>query len=127
MWKNPLNQKPAFLSLSYLVFAYISECIECYFPLNKMVFFLLLRRRNKALLYSNKARIMRMCAQAYGNSTRPSDEANRGQFIQPERIYFSKVLKYFFQLYLIDLYGPAPCVTYQHGVFSGSNHCGFHF
>ena len=45
-----------------------------------------------ALLYSNKARLMRLCAQSYGNSTRPSEDVTRGEFIQPERLYFNKVI-----------------------------------
>ena len=48
-------------------------------------------RQNMALLYSNKARLMRLCSQAYGNSTRPTEEVNRGEFTQQERLYFNKV------------------------------------
>ena len=35
---------------------------------------------------------MRLCAQVYGNSTRPTEQANRGEFIQLERLYFNKVI-----------------------------------
>ena len=49
-------------------------------------------RVNKALLYSNMGRLMRLCAQVYGYSTRQSLEEHRGQFTQEEKTYFSKVI-----------------------------------
>jgi len=83
-WGEPSSEEQEMWKKSY---QYFEKGIEAFSVIDD--------RRNKALLYSNKARIMRMCAQAYGNSTRPSDEANRGQFIQPERIYFSKAFEFY--------------------------------
>lgn len=47
-----------------------------------------------ALLYSNSARLMRLCAKVYGNSTRKTAEEQRGEFTDQERLYFSKVWGY---------------------------------
>jgi len=51
----------------------------------------LLPRANMALLYSNTGKLMRLCAQVYGNSTKFNYEENRGQFTQQEETYFNKV------------------------------------
>ena len=49
-----------------------------------------------ALLYSNTGKLMRLCAQVYGNSTKSSVDGERGQFTQQEETYFNKVCASFF-------------------------------
>ena len=52
-------------------------------------------RQNIALLYSNSARLMRLCAQVYGNGTKLAETQNRGEFNQLERLYFNKVTQFY--------------------------------
>ena len=40
---------------------------------------------------------MRLCATAYGNSTRQNEEEERGEFTHQERLYFNKVINEFLQ------------------------------
>ena len=52
-------------------------------------------RPNMALLYINEAKLMHLCAQVYGNSTRGSVDAHRGQFTSEEKTYFNKSFEYY--------------------------------
>ena len=52
-------------------------------------------RSNMALLCSNTGKLMRLCAQVYGNSTKSCVTEARGQFTQQEETYFNKVIIYF--------------------------------
>ena len=48
-----------------------------------------------ALLYSNSGKLMRLCAQVFGNSTKSCATEARGQFTQQEETYFNKVSIHF--------------------------------
>ena len=48
-------------------------------------------RVNMAFLHSNTGKLMRLCAQVYGNSTKVNSDDERGQFTQQEETYFKKV------------------------------------
>jgi len=50
---------------------------------------------NVALLYSNSARLMRLCAQVYGYSTRSSLDESRRQFTQQEKTCFHKAFEFY--------------------------------
>eukprot|EP00111_Clytia_hemisphaerica_P018019 TCONS_00053334-protein len=52
-------------------------------------------RANVALLYSNTGKLMRLCAQVYGNSTKSSVDGERGQFTQQEETYFNKAFEFY--------------------------------
>ena len=44
-----------------------------------------------ALLYSNTARLMRLCAQVYGNCSKTTVSDSRDEFTEQEKICFYKV------------------------------------
>eukprot|EP00794_Sanderia_malayensis_P005439 gene5439-6118_t len=52
-------------------------------------------RPNIALIYSNVARLMRVCAKSFGNSTRSSDKDQRGSFTSEEKLYFNKAFEFY--------------------------------
>eukprot|EP00112_Aurelia_sp_Birch-Aquarium-sp1_P001931 Seg1212.5 transcript_id=Seg1212.5/GoldUCD/mRNA.D3Y31 product="Erythroid differentiation-related factor 1" protein_id=Seg1212.5/GoldUCD/D3Y31 len=52
-------------------------------------------RQNIALLYSNSARLMRLCAQVYGNGMKQTKTESRGEFNQLERLYFNKAFEFY--------------------------------
>lgn len=52
-------------------------------------------RPNMALLYLNCAKLMHLCAQVYGNSSKRSIDDNRGPFTQQEKTYFNKSFEYY--------------------------------
>ena len=58
-------------------------------------------RQNIALLYSNSARLMRLCAQVYGNGTKQAETENRGEFNQLERLYFNKVTQFYVHIVFV--------------------------
>ncbi|XP_057306035.1 erythroid differentiation-related factor 1-like [Hydractinia symbiolongicarpus] len=56
---------------------------------------------NLALVYANRGRLMCLCAQVYGYSTRSKFEESRGQFTQQEKTYFGKAFEYYHKALLL--------------------------
>ncbi|XP_065071675.1 erythroid differentiation-related factor 1-like isoform X2 [Rhopilema esculentum] len=66
-----------------------------YFETGIEAFLVVSDKSNVALLHSNRARLMRLCATAYGNSTRQNEEEERGEFTHQERLYFNKAFEFY--------------------------------
>lgn len=58
-------------------------------------FICIIIRGNMALLYSNTARLMRLCAQVYGNCSKTAVDNSRDEFTEQEKICFYKVSEVF--------------------------------